>query len=94
MKMRKYDRIRENSKIIKIARLCAEIGTWHEYIHANIARKFAHAFVRRCKAPLIIFCTSAAHTSLAPVAAVCSATLSVSSLYFNPHEHVDTVVLI
>ena len=45
-------------------------------------------------APLIIFCISVEQILLAPVAAVCAATLSVSSLYFNPHGHADTVFFI
>ena len=50
--------------------------------------------MRKHTVPLIICCIPVEQISLAPVVAVCSATLSVSSLYFNPHGHAETVFFI
>ena len=93
-----------NRKIMKTAQLCRDksSGSW-KYItrpcaaESNFQSICSHISTQtRCRhtIPLIIFCISLEHVSLAPVVAVCSATLSVSSLYFNPHGHADTVFFI
>ena len=72
--------------------MLGNVKVWGDrYMFWQLAR--ACLFLCRHTVPLIICCISGTHVSLAPVLVICSAILSASCLYFNPHGHVFTVSL-